>query len=115
METHLNKEYIKGLIEERGMTKAEFAAKLGIARQNLDTLLNSQKKDIHMVIKMAEILDIPLMEFIGLEERKNTIYGCLYVNGVPKIVSSAEEILAILTEMGVSISSRPTDKKKPRG
>ena len=92
MEVLLTKEYITGLIASKGMSKAEFASRMGIVRQNLDAMLDSKKKDINVVIKMAEVLDIPLLEFIGMQPKETTIYGCLYVNGKPVIINNRTDI-----------------------
>ena len=92
MEVLLTKDYITGLIAAKGMSKAEFASKMGIVRQNLDAMLDSKKKDINVVVKMAEVLDIPLLEFIGMKPKGNTIYGCLYVDYKPIIVNNREDI-----------------------
>ena len=91
MEVILTKEYITELIEKKGLSKAEFAKRMGIVRQNLDAMLESKKKDINTVIKMSEILDVPLMEFLGFQTERS-VYGCLYVNGKPVLVNSKEEI-----------------------
>ena len=77
------------------MSKAEFASRMGIARQNLDSLLDSKKKDINTVIKMSEILEIPFLRFIGMEEKKTDIHGCLFVDGDPVVVKSKEELLKL--------------------
>ena len=92
MEVLLTKDYITGLIAAKGMSKAEFASKMGIVRQNLDAMLDSKKKDINVVVKMAEVLDMPLLEFIGMKPKGNTIYGCLYVDDKPIIVNNREDI-----------------------
>ena len=96
MEVLLTKEYITGLIAAKGMSKAEFASKMGIVRQNLDAMLDSKKKDINTVVKMSEVLGIPLLEFIGMQQPTDTIYGILYVNGKPNIVNNREEIEELL-------------------
>jgi transcriptional regulator with XRE-family HTH domain len=69
MEVDINKERVLGFLKEKGMSKVEFANRMGILRQNLDALLESKKKDINVVIKMAEVLDIPFEEFAGMVER----------------------------------------------
>lgn len=96
MEVLLTKEYITGLIAAKGMTKSEFAEKMGYKRQNLDAMLDSQKKDINTVVKMSEVLNIPLLEFIGLQQHTDTIYGVLYVNGEPNIVRNRGEVKDLL-------------------
>ena len=99
MEVLLTKEYLSGLIASKGMTKAEFASKMGIVRQNLDAMLDSKKKDINTVVKMAEVLDIPLLEFIGMQPEKKSIYGCLYVDDKPIIINSREDIDNLLKSL----------------
>ena len=98
MEVLLTKEYITGLIASKGLSKAEFASRMGIVRQNLDSMLDSRKKDINTVIKMAEVLDIPLLEFIGMQPKENTIYGCLYVNDKPVLVNSWEDLEILMNK-----------------
>lgn len=93
----LTKEYILSLLEQRGISKAEFAAKMGYARQNVDVMLSSKKKDIATVVKMAEVLDIPLLDLIGLENaEKDRVCGCVYVNGIPHLINSKADIEKLL-------------------
>ena len=99
MDVLLTKEYITGLIAKKGMSKSEFAEKMGYKRQNLDAMLDSQKKDINTVVRMSEVLDIPLLEFIGMQQHTDTIYGVLYVNGKPEIVNSREDINNLLKQL----------------
>ena len=80
-------------VARKGMSKAEFASKMGIARQNLDSLLDSKKKDINTIIKMAEVLDIPFLDFIGMQPKEKDIHGCIYINGQPNLIGSKEELL----------------------
>ena len=97
----LTKEYISTLIEQRGMTKSEFAAKMGYPkRQYLDAVLNNQKKDINTVVRMADVLGIPLLEFIGenASQRNYGLYGVIYVNGIPEIVNNRQDIQDILNK-----------------
>jgi len=101
MEVLLTKEYILGLIESRRMSKAEFAKQMGIVRQNLDAMLESKKKDINTVIKMAEVLDMPLEEFLygKKEESGAQVNGYLKVNGSIVEVSSKADLERILAEI----------------
>ena len=99
MDVLLTKEYITGLIAKKGMSKSEFAEKMGYKRQNLDAMLDSQKKDINTVVRMSEVLDIPLLELIGLKQHTDTIYGVLYVDNKPVIVNSREEIEELLKKI----------------
>lgn len=97
MDAELTKERITDLISRKGLTKAEFAKRLGISRTNLDYYLDAKKKDVKMVIKMAKALGMDLYEFIGYEEPEPPkVYGCLYVDGVPHLVNSRAEVVALL-------------------
>lgn len=99
MEINLSKERITELINQKGISKAEFAKRIGLERNNLDVCLNAKKKDINLVLKMAEALDLTLYDFLGLEESEKVIYGCLYVKGIPRLVNSKEDILNLLNEI----------------
>ena len=99
MEVLLTRKYITGLISAKGMTKSEFAEKMGYKRQNLDAMLDSQKKDINTVVRMAEVLDIPLLEFIGMQQQTDTIYGVLYVDSKPVIVNNRKEVEEVLKKI----------------
>ena len=97
MEALLSKDYITGLIAAKGMSKAEFASKMGVVRQDLDAMLESKKKDINVVVKMAEVLNIPLMEFIGMENSEGVkVSGFVKVNDTVREISSKEDVVALL-------------------
>ena len=97
MEVNLTKERITDLINQKGMTKVEFAKRLGFERNNLDAYLSAKKKDINLVIKIAEALDMNLYELLGLNEPgAKDVYGCLYIKGMPVLVHSKEELLKLV-------------------
>lgn len=88
MEVVLNKEYILGLIESRRMSKSEFAKQMGYQRQNLDAMLESKKKDINTVIRMAEVLGMSLEEFLyGKKDNAG-----VRVNGFVKVNDNIIEV-----------------------
>lgn len=100
MEVNLTKERITELITQKGITKAEFAKRLGYERNNLDAYLSAKKKDINLVIKMAEALDLNLYDLLGLDEPgAKDVYGCLYVKGMPVLVNSKADIERVLNSI----------------
>ena len=100
MEVNLSKERITALINQKGISKAEFAKRLGYERNNLDAYLNAKKKDINLVIKMAEALDLNLYDFLGLTEPgTREVYGCLYVKGIPVLVNNKDELLELVKKL----------------
>ena len=100
MEISLTKERIKDLINQKGVSYAMFAQALGIKRQNLDAYLDAQKKDINLVVKMADVLGMSLYEFIGMPEPEaKDVYGCLYVKGRPILVNNKAELLELVKNL----------------
>ena len=98
MEVNLTKEQVLSLVEQRGISKADFAKMIGVDRRNLEIYLGSKKKDINLVIRIAEALNMDLYELLGLKEPKKEIYGCLIIDGVAHVVDSKEKILALIGE-----------------
>ena len=101
MEILLSKEYILGLIESRRMSKAEFAKQMGYQRQNLDAMLESKKKDINTVIKMAEVLGMSLEEFLyGKKDNAGVrVNGFLKVNDNIVEVTNRADLERIVSEI----------------
>ena len=98
MEVLLSKDYILGLVEQRGMSKAEFAKQMGIVRQNLDAMLESKKKDINTVIRMAEVLGLSLDEFLyGKQTVK--INGFVSVDETIYTISQKEDLQKVLADI----------------
>ena len=85
------------LLKEKGFSKAEFATRMGLRRQNLDVMLNSQKKDINVIIRMAEILDVPFDEFCGfLPEKRHQPEGIIKYDGHYYDVHTTKDIEDLL-------------------
>ena len=54
------------LLDKIGMTKAEFARKMGIQRQNVNVLFRTNNLEI--IARAAEVLDVPLALLVGYVE-----------------------------------------------
>ena len=54
------------LLKERGMTKAAFARRMGILRQNVNVLFKTNNLEI--IARAAEVLDVPLALLVGYVE-----------------------------------------------
>lgn len=101
MEVLLTKDYVYSLLEDKRITKADFARSMGVSRTNLDALLDAKKKDINLVIKMAETLDMSLQEFIGFEPSKFKIRGFIKVGEQLREISTEEDWFNAERESGV--------------
>ena len=51
------------LLEQRGITKSEFARRMGIQRQNVNVLFKTNNLEI--IARAAEVLDVPLGLLVG--------------------------------------------------
>lgn len=99
MDVLLTKEYITGLLEKRGLSKAEFAKRMGYSkRQYLEAMLSSKKKDINTVIKMAEVLGMPLNDFI-YGSTSVVISGFVKINDNIREVHSLADLQSIVDEI----------------
>lgn len=60
------------LLERRGMTKAEFARKMGILRQNVNVLFKTNNLEI--ISRAAEVLEVPLALLVGYVDESDVGY-----------------------------------------
>ena len=51
------------LLDRRGITKAEFARRMGIQRQNVNVLF--QTNNIEIIARAADVLEVPLALLVG--------------------------------------------------
>lgn len=82
------------------MNKAQFAAAMGVAPQNVNKLFAT--KNALTLSRVAEILKVPLNELIfgkRTEGECKQIEGCVFVNGEPTIVRSQMDIEGLLTRI----------------
>ena len=54
------------LLEQRGITKSEYARRMGIQRQNVNVLFRTNNLEI--IARAAEVLDVPLALLVGYVE-----------------------------------------------
>ena len=88
---------IKEICKEKHMTLAEVAAKIGINPITLTQSLNGNPT-LNRLQEVADILEVDISELF-VPVVKNTVYGCLYVNGRPFVVNSKNEILTLLKDI----------------
>lgn len=60
------------LLGRRGMTKAEFARKMGILRQNVNVLFKTNNLEI--ISRAAEVLEVPLALLVGYVDESDVGY-----------------------------------------
>jgi transcriptional regulator with XRE-family HTH domain len=57
------------LLEQMGMTKSEFARRMGIQRQNVNVLFRTNNLEI--IARAAQVLDVPLALLVGYVEEQD--------------------------------------------
>ena len=84
------------LLRRMGISKTEFAEKMGVKKQNVNTLFAT--KNILVLKRAAQVLDVPLETLIadGTEQEEISINGFVEVNGELYKVRDKEELLRVL-------------------
>ena len=85
------------LLANAGLTKAKFAEKMDVARQNIQKVFET--KNIVTLLKAAEVLEVSLNYLISGEaetETKPNINGYIEVNGTIHKVQSKEDMLNLI-------------------
>ena len=85
---------IKELCREKQITMKDIAERLGINPITLSQSLNGNPT-LRRLQEVADILEVSVSELFDNPIR-NTIFGCLYVNGKPVLVNGKQEVLQLL-------------------
>ena len=88
---------IRELCKEKHTTMAEISAKIGINPVTLTQSLNGNPT-LSRLQEVADILGVSVSELFE-QPVKDTIYGCLYVNGKPHIINNKEDLSALMKGM----------------
>lgn len=88
-------EYGEDMLAAAGLSKVQFAEKVGIAPQNVKKLFAT--KNITTLAKVAEVLNVPLQILIyGQEQTTTDVHGCIYLDGKPHLIAKKEDIEELL-------------------
>ena len=86
------------LLKQAGLTKAGFAGRMGVARQNVQKVFET--KNVFTLMRAAGILNVPLTVLIYGKEAKPSIDGFVEINGVTYRLKSREDIVALMSKIG---------------
>ena len=75
-----------------GLSKVQFAEKVGIVPQNVKKLFAT--KNISALAKVADVLSVSLQYLIygNMEQTSTDVHGCIYINGKPHLIAKKEDI-----------------------
>lgn len=86
------------LLVAAGLSKVQFAEKVGIVPQNVKKLFAT--KNISTLAKVADILNVPLQILIyGQEQTTLDVHGCIFVNGTAHLIAKKEDIEELLSSL----------------
>ena len=93
-------EHAVEILNERGISKAQFAKAMGAIPQNFNKLVGT--KNVVTLTHIAEYLDIPLHVLLfGDEKNEPEVHGVLYINEKAVIVSNKEELGKLVKELSI--------------
>ena len=87
---------IKELCKEKHITMAEIADKIGINKITLSQSLNGNPT-LGRLQEVANVLGVDVSELFE-RPQKETVFGCLYVNGSPVIIRNKEDLLFLFRD-----------------
>lgn len=86
------------LLVAAGLSKVQFAEKVGIVPQNVKKLFAT--KNITTLAKVADVLNVPLQVLIyGQEQTVLDVHGCIFVNGTAHLIAKKEDIEELLSSL----------------
>lgn len=86
------------LLRIKGMSKTEFAERMGVKKQNVNALF--QTKNIVTLKKAAEVLEMPIELLVSTPESAEVeVIGYLEINGEMKKIKGKDDLLEIVTEI----------------
>lgn len=88
---------IKELCKEKHITMKDIADKIGINHITLSQSLNGNPT-LSRLQEVADILGVDVSELFETPV-KESVYGCLYVNGKPVLVNTKEDIIRVLNSI----------------
>ena len=99
METYFSKK-ADILLKERHLTQAKMCELLGMGKSNWANLVKTN--NLEQLSKIADILELPLEEVIGINRQKFTISGFVKVNQKTfeiECKKDVEDVLAVLNRI----------------
>ena len=90
-------ERIIEVMRHRGITKSELGERLGVKKQNVNVLLETN--NIEKLMSIASVLGVSLNDLIEAEQAAPEVKGCIVYKGVVHPINSKEDIQNILSTL----------------
>lgn len=81
-------------MRHRGITKSELGERMGVKKQNVNALLETN--NIEKLMSIAQCLGVSLNDLIEAEQAAPEVKGCIVYKGIVHTVNNKQDILDIL-------------------
>ena len=87
-------ERITEVMRHRGITKSELGERMGVKKQNVNVLLETN--NIEKLLSIAQVLGVSINDLIEAEKAAPEVKGCIVYKGVVHTINNKQDILNIL-------------------
>lgn len=87
-------ERITEVMRHRGITKSELGERMGVKKQNVNVLLETN--NIEKLLSIAQVLGVSINDLIEAEQAAPEVKGCIVYKGVVHPINNKQDILNIL-------------------
>lgn len=96
METYFSKN-AEILLKQKHLTQKEFCERLGKSKSNWENIVKTN--NLEMLSQVAEVLEMPVEEVIGLNKKKFSICGFVKIDSKTFEIESKADIEAVLNKI----------------
>ena len=107
MATNNYYERIIEVMRHRGITKSELGERMGVKKQNVNVLLETN--NIEKLLSIANHLGVSLNDLIEAEQSAPEVKGCVVYKGIVHPINCKQDILDILEIIDDSAYNNGTD------
>lgn len=85
------------LLKQKHLTQKEFCERLGKSKSNWENIVKTN--NLEMLSQVAEILEMPIEDVIGLSKQKFSVCGFIKVDKTIHEIKSKGDIESVLSEI----------------
>ena len=82
------------VMRHQGITKSELGERMGVKKQNVNVLLETN--NVEKLMSIASVLGVSLNDLIQAEQAAPEVKGCIVYKGVVHTINTKQDILDIL-------------------
>lgn len=86
---------VKQLLKVKGMTIAQLAEEIGMAREALSRILSGGNPQYSTLAAVAEVLGVSVPQLFKQPEKEKTVYGVIVYKGKPIQINNERDLIAL--------------------